>query len=129
VPCSYRTESYPWGPISRYDKDLSDLNELFEELPKEFGAEFSEAEHRLVEALTFSDARAILAFVDQVNARDYLAIPVWLRNLCYRLAVLQRPNDSELLRKAAIDLELFGPDWDSIAAELRARADAIESNR
>ncbi|MFE6806969.1 hypothetical protein ACFVEN_35750 [Streptomyces sp. NPDC057681] len=33
-----------------------------------------------------------------------MAMPVWARNLAFRLACLQRPDDPELLREAAADL-------------------------
>lgn len=38
----------------------------------------------------------------------------WARNLAYRLACLQRPDDPRLLREAAADLLCFGPDWENV---------------
>jgi hypothetical protein len=49
-----------------------------------------------------------------------------VRNLAYRLALLQRPDDPALLRAAALNLWLHGPEWDHIAAELTRRADALD---
>ena len=54
-------------------------------------------------------------------------LPVWVRNLAYRLVLLQRPDDPALMRDAARSLWSHGPDWDSIAEDLERRADALES--
>jgi len=107
---------------------MSRLTDLFLKIPKEFGLERSEAEYRLVEELTFSGADEILWFLEEMTSRDFLILPVWLRNLAYRLATLQRPADAGLLRKAAADLECFGPTWDDIAASLRTHAEVIDKN-
>ena len=80
-----------------------------------------------VEKLTFADPEEILAAVRDVLAEDWMALPVWARNLAYRLACLQRPDDSALLREAAADLLCFGPDWDEAAEALKARAAQLES--
>ncbi|MEU6515417.1 hypothetical protein [Streptomyces sp. NPDC046978] len=37
-------------------------------------------------------------------------LPVWARNLAYRLALLQRPDDPELMREATENLWLHGPE-------------------
>lgn len=54
-------------------------------------------------------------------------LPVWIRNLAYRLVLLQRPGGPALLREAAQNLWLHGPDWDGIAAELTQRAEELEA--
>ncbi|MFI0738554.1 hypothetical protein ACH4PU_10725 [Streptomyces sp. NPDC021100] len=85
------------------------------------------AEHYFVEELTFAGADEILAMLRELSPHlvdGYL--PVWIRNLAYRLALLQRPDDPVLLREAAESLWLHGPDWDGIAAELKERAAALE---
>ncbi|MET8043420.1 hypothetical protein ABZU25_21465 [Micromonospora sp. NPDC005215] len=84
-------------------------------------------EHYFVEKLTFADAEAILAMLRELcpNLVDGL-LPVWVRNLAYRLVLLQRPNEPTLMREAAYNLYSYGPDWDDLAAELRSRADALE---
>ncbi|MEV5828649.1 hypothetical protein AB0L25_24120 [Spirillospora sp. NPDC052242] len=83
-------------------------------------------EHYFIEELTFADADAIVAMLDELcpNIVDG-RLPVWVRNLAYRLALLQRPDDSALLRRAADNLRLHGPDWDDIAADLTRRAEAL----
>jgi hypothetical protein len=106
---------------------MARLSELFSRIPNAPGLARSEAEYRLVEALTFSSSKEIVEFLDEIYARDFTALPVWLRNLAFRLACLQEPNNAALLRKAAADLESFGPDWDDKVAELRQRAQALES--
>ena len=99
-----------------------------------FGDEFGQTpecgeehdEHLFIEELTFAEADVILAMLHELspNAIDgYL--PVWVRNLAYRLVLLQRPDDPELLREAAQSLWMHGPDWDAIAAELQRRADEL----
>jgi hypothetical protein len=80
-----------------------------------------------VEKITFADAEEILSSLRGILAEDWMALPVWARNLAYRLACLQRPNDPDLLREAAADLLSFGPDWDDIAESLKARAEQLES--
>ncbi|MGC4759116.1 hypothetical protein [Micromonospora trifolii] len=84
-------------------------------------------EYYFVEELTFADAEAILAMLRELcpNLVDGL-LPVWVRNLAYRLVLLQRPNQPALMREAADSLYMHGPDWDDLAAELRSRADALE---
>ncbi|WP_224361132.1 hypothetical protein [Hyalangium versicolor] len=102
------------------------LSELFLRIPDTSGPERSEAEHQLVEVLTFSSSHDISEFLDEMSARDFTALPVWLRNLAFRLACLQDPDNPTLLRKAAADLECFGPDWDDKVADLRQRALKLE---
>ncbi|MFG3506973.1 hypothetical protein ACGF5F_15820 [Streptomyces sp. NPDC047821] len=81
-----------------------------------------------IERLTFADADAILAMLRELTPNlvdGYL--PVRIRNLAYRLVLLQRPDDPALMREAAGSLYLHGPDWDDIAADLEKRADALEA--
>ncbi|MGW2398682.1 hypothetical protein ACWCYY_19230 [Kitasatospora sp. NPDC001664] len=80
-----------------------------------------------VEELTFADAGTILAML-RALCPHYVDghLPVWLRNLSYRLILLQRPDEPDLMREAALNLDFHGPDWDPIAAELRRRADALD---
>ena len=86
-------------------------------------------EHYFVEQLTFADADAILAMLRGLSpelADGYLL--VWVRNLAYRLVLLQRPDDPVLMREAALSLLLHGPDWDDVAADLRKQADTLEAD-
>jgi hypothetical protein len=87
------------------------------------------AEHHFIEELTFADAGSILAMLHELCPRliDGL-LPVWARNLAYRLVLLQRPDEPALMREAAQNLWLHGPDWDGIAADLTRRADALETS-
>ncbi|MCO5967514.1 hypothetical protein [Actinoallomurus soli] len=85
-------------------------------------------EHYFVEELTFADADAILAMLRELSPHLVDGhLPVWIRNLAYRLVLLQRPDEPALMREAADSLYLHGPDWDHIAADLRHRADALEA--
>ncbi|MBP2052567.1 hypothetical protein J2Z21_005554 [Streptomyces griseochromogenes] len=81
-----------------------------------------------IEKVSFAEPDDILSAVRDVLAEDWMAMPVWARNLAYRLACLQRPDDPGLLREAAADLLSFGPDWDEVAEELKARAAQLESD-
>lgn len=74
-----------------------------------------------VEKLTFAPTDDILEMLSTDFERRW-GLPVWARNLAYRLACLQRPDDPYLLRMAASDLYLHGPDWDHQAEELNRRA-------
>ena len=86
-------------------------------------------EYYFVEELTFADADAILGMLRELSPHlvdGYL--PIWIRNLAYRLVLLQRPGDPALMREAAHSLALHGPDWDDIAADLERRADALDAS-
>ncbi|MEU5384395.1 hypothetical protein [Kitasatospora cineracea] len=91
------------------------------------GCDREHEEFYFVEQLTFADADAILAMLREL-CPQYIDgyLPVWIRNLSYRLLLLQRPDEPDLMREAALNLEFHGPDWDPIAAELRQRADALD---
>jgi hypothetical protein len=92
--------------------------------------ELEHREHYFVQELTFADADSILAMLRELSphlADGYL--PVWIRNLAYRLLLLQRPDEPALMREAADSLYLHGPDWDDIAADLRSRAAALDLAR
>ncbi|MFI0452886.1 hypothetical protein [Actinomadura sp. 6N118] len=85
-------------------------------------------EHYFVEELTFADADSILAMLRELCPHVVDGhLPIWVRNLAYRLALLQRPNEPTLMRQAAENLWLHGPDWDHIAADLTRRADALDA--
>jgi len=85
-------------------------------------------ERYFVEELTFADADEILAMLRELSPHLVDGqLPVWVRNLAYRLVLLQRPDDPALMREAAKSLWLHGPDWDGIATDLESRADALES--
>ncbi|MBQ0977947.1 hypothetical protein [Micromonospora sp. M61] len=73
-------------------------------------------ESYFIEELTFADAESILAMLRELcpHLIDGL-LPVWVRNLAYRLVLLQRPDEPALLREAAQNLWMHGPDWDDIA--------------
>jgi len=86
-------------------------------------------DRNFIERLTFADADAILAMLHELcpNIVDGV-LPVWVRNLAYRLALLQRPDDASLMREAAQNLWMHGPDWDDVAADLERRAAALEAS-
>lgn len=86
------------------------------------------AEFFFVEQLTFADADTIIGMLRELCPGNVDGLlPVWIRNLAYRLIVLQRPDDVVQLRAAALNLEAHGPSWDDIAEELSARADALSA--
>ncbi|MFJ4902102.1 hypothetical protein [Streptomyces sp. NPDC088727] len=90
------------------------------------GQQISEAGRDFIEKLTFATADEILTMLRELLAEDWMALPPWARNLAYRLACLQRPDDPGLLREAAADLLCFGPDWDVFAEDLKRRAAELE---
>jgi hypothetical protein len=85
-------------------------------------------DRHFIEKLTFAEADSILAMLHELcpNVVDGL-LPVWVRNLAYRLVLLQRPNDPVLMREAAQSLWLHGPDWDDVAADLERAATSLET--
>ncbi|MFC8176249.1 hypothetical protein [Streptomyces sp. NPDC057325] len=86
-------------------------------------------EHYFIEELTFADADAILAMLRELCPQVVDGhLPVWVRNLAYRLVLLQRPDEPALLREAAENLWMHGPDWDHVAEGLKKRADALEAD-
>ncbi len=89
----------------------------------------NEAARDFVEQVTFAAADDIIGMLQQVLAVDWMALPPWARNLSYRLACLQRPDDVELLREAAADLLSFGRTGTRTWERLRAEADRIERQR
>ena len=86
----------------------------------------NESVSEFIEVVTFATADEILHMLGQVLWRDQFDMPPWARNLAYRLACLQRPDDPSLLREAAADLLCFGPDWDEIAERMKQRAADLE---
>ncbi|MEV0144761.1 MULTISPECIES: hypothetical protein [unclassified Nonomuraea] len=85
-------------------------------------------ERYFVEELTFADADSILTMLRELCPQVVDGhLPVWVRNLAYRLVLLQRPNEPALMRQAAENLWLHGPDWDHIAADLTKQANALEA--
>ncbi|GAA1932942.1 hypothetical protein [Kitasatospora viridis] len=91
--------------------------------------EIPDAVRHFIEEITFAAAEDILPALRGSLTEDWMALPVWARNLAFRLACLQRPDDLELLREAAADLRCFGPDWDEEADALKARAARLEPGR
>lgn len=62
-------------------------------------------EHYFVEELTFADADSILAMPHELCPHGVDGrLPVWVRNLAYRLVLLQRPDEPALMREAAENL-------------------------
>ncbi|HIK11535.1 MAG TPA: hypothetical protein IGS52_14960 [Oscillatoriaceae cyanobacterium M33_DOE_052] len=87
----------------------------------------TEAEYRFIETLTFSNFDEIVAMLDKSLTEDWMAMPVWARNLAFRLACLQAPKNHEIRRRAAADLRCFGPDWDGEAEQLEREAYHLEA--
>lgn len=90
--------------------------------PEQFGL----AEFEYVETIIYAGPDEILSMLRTLKAENFIGLPPWARNLAYRIACLQRPDDAELLREAAYDLLAFGPDWDDIAEDLQAKADLLD---
>ncbi|WP_246248075.1 hypothetical protein [Micromonospora maritima] len=97
------------------------------EHPERPGSHINDATRDFIEVLTFADADTIMAMIRETIPDLTGDLPVWARNLAYRLACLQRPHDAELLRAAGADLYCHGPDWDAHAGELRRRADELDN--
>lgn len=98
-----------------------------DEYRPEAGPGAREQERYFIETLTFAEADAIVDMLHTLSPHmvdGYL--PVWVRNLAYRLILLQRPDDPALMREAAENLWLHGPDWDDIAKDLEARANTLD---
>ncbi|WP_371676614.1 hypothetical protein [Streptomyces sp. NBC_01276] len=90
--------------------------------PEQFGL----AEFEYVEKIIYAGPDEILSMLRTLKAENFIGLPPWARNLAYRIACLQRPDDAPLLREAADDLLAFGPDWDDIAEDLQAKADLLD---
>ncbi|WP_433271383.1 hypothetical protein ACQPWR_25100 [Micromonospora vinacea] len=123
------TRGRPEGP-SEPESSAPECMSLLELARLLAGREYSErVASAYVEVVTFASADEIVAMLEVTLEEDWMGLPVWARNLAFRLACLQRPEDVELLRVAATDLHSFGPDWDAIAAEMRRRADRLDAPR
>lgn len=109
---------------------MKDFDSLAERLVAEFDAAtsctISDTAREFVELLTFATPEDIVEMLHHSISKDVMGLPIWVRNLAYRLACLQRPEDAQLLREASRDLYLFGPDWDDISASLEARANHMD---
>lgn len=93
------------------------------EHPDRPGSHINEATRDFIEVLTFADAATIMTMIRETIPDLTGDLPIWARNLAYRLACLQRSDDAELLRAASHDLYAHGPDWDDHAEDLLHRAD------
>ncbi|MFB7874973.1 hypothetical protein ACFC06_06925 [Nocardia sp. NPDC056064] len=111
-------------------KQMADLAKIARELIRESNdssqQQVSDAAREFIETVTFSSSTEISAMLRREIGLDWMALPVWARNLSYRLACLQDPENAELLNEAAIDLYSFGPDWDDHASELAEHARALK---
>jgi hypothetical protein len=85
-----------------------------------------EDEHQFIELLTFSSSEQIVEMLNSVMAEDWIGLPVWARNLSFRMACLLEPTNAQLRRRAAADLRCFGPDWDLEAERLEREAGDLE---
>jgi len=90
------------------------------------GPQLREIEYQFIEEVTFAAADDIVHMLRAMLEEDWMGLPPWARNLAFRLACLQRPDDAELRRVAAADLLAFGPDWNDVADALQKDADRIE---
>ncbi len=85
-----------------------------------------DAERAFIEVVTFAGPEEILGALHRVLSEDWMGLPVWARNVAFRVACLQRPDDLALHREAAADLLCFGPDWDGrVNAEESEESDAV----
>lgn len=109
---------------------MSELSELADTLMDPNGPRDDQdrqvAVMEFVEKLTFATVDDILEML-RVDFESRWGLPVWARNLAYRLVCLQRSEDPHLLRMAASDLYLHGPDWDHLAEDLNQCAARLES--
>jgi hypothetical protein len=87
----------------------------------------SEAQMYFIEELTFASEPELRNFVGMLWEDPISMLPVWARNLAYRLLCLQCPNDPDVLESAAADLFAHGPDWDAEAERLKAKAKRLRS--
>ncbi|MBC3840569.1 hypothetical protein GXW82_10815 [Streptacidiphilus sp. 4-A2] len=81
-----------------------------------------------LEKIAFADADSIVMALYAALHDDWMAMPVWARNLAFRLACLQRPDDAMLLREAAADLSCFG-EWEEIARAMSERSESSSNLR
>jgi hypothetical protein len=84
---------------------------------------------RFIELLTFAAAEDVIVLLEHVYQTDFLSMPVWMRNLAFRLVCLQQPMNATIRHVAAQDLRCFGSDWDVIADQLEQDAILIEQQR
>lgn len=116
------------------DPSVKSLTELALDLcpdpnhPERPGSHINDATRDFIEALTFADADTIMTMIRDTIPDLTGDLPVWARNLAYRLACLQRPHNVELLRAAGVDLYAHGPDWDDHAKQLRHQADELDNS-
>ncbi|MDI3406950.1 hypothetical protein [Streptomyces cavernicola] len=112
---------------------VSDLTQLMSKVStkgvNDGAVEIPVEARRLIEKLTFAAPEDIWQALRESLAEDWTALPVWARNLAFRLLCLQRPDDAENLGQAGADLLSFGPDWDAFAGQLLARSEELKKDR
>ncbi|MBP7687255.1 MAG: hypothetical protein KA765_05085 [Thermoflexales bacterium] len=111
-----------------------ELNAIYQRPTTEFDnptllRDMSALEARFIELLTFAAAEDVIVLLEHVYQTDLLSMPVWMRNLAFRLVCLQQPMNATIRHAAAQDLRCFGPDWDVIADQLEQDAILIEQQR
>ncbi|MFF5012018.1 hypothetical protein [Streptomyces sp. NPDC001165] len=130
---AHRVDEFPGKDEVGCGASLADLvrltRDLVESTYDEDTPRIPDPVRDFIEEITFAKPEDILSALRDVLAEDWMAMPVWARNLAYRLACLQRPDDPELLRAAAADLLSFGPDWNDYAERLKVRAAQLEDHR
>lgn len=88
------------GGPPQYDRLLA----LCAGLPKKPGADGGEAEHRLLEVLTFSPTRDLETFLAASSMPYVERVPLCFRTLAWRLACLQEPSLAERSDKVTAEL-------------------------
>ncbi|MFD4462219.1 hypothetical protein [Nocardia sp. NPDC058480] len=102
--------------------------ELISSLDDSSREQVSDAARAFIELITFADVDDITSMLSEELQKDWMGMPVWARNLSFRLACLQDPNNAELLHEASVDLYSFGPDWDDHAESLAERSRTLKEN-
>lgn len=80
-----------------------------------------------IESLCFASKSEIVKLLEHVDERYEMQFPFWARLLAFRFALLQSPDDPELLEWAGAMLRTYGgPDYDDIANDYLQKADEIK---
>ncbi len=83
-----------------------------------------------VEALCFASKSDIIKLLEYADEKYGMQFSFWARLLAFRMALLQSPNDPDLLEWTGSMLLTYGaPDYDETANEYLSRAKKLKNEK
>jgi len=90
----------------------------------------TDAFQELIEELCLASEQDISYLLDHIEKHYEFEFPLWARLLCYRLALLQAPDNPDLLERAGQGILLYAdPFYDDIAKGYIRKAKEIRDRQ